>query len=98
MNRIETLVSLLMYGEKNAITAKKLSGLMGMPYRQTGEEIRKLILDAIGRGHRIGSSPKGFFLITGMNELRRVIAGLDKRIAGLQKRKFFLINIHGRVC
>lgn len=87
MNRIETLVSLLMYGEKNAITAKQLSGYMDIPYRQTGEEVRLLVRDAIRRGELIGSSSRGFFLIENQEELFTVINKLQQRIRGLMKRR-----------
>lgn len=81
------LVAQLDDGRKNAQSAPKLEGALGMPSGHTQEPTRALIKSAItDQNIPIGSGHSGYFLVDTQGELDQVVADLQDRIDGIQAR------------
>ena len=85
---IYKLVSILGKGEANALQAKAISLKLGIySFSSTQEKTRALIRTAIiDHDVPIGSSTKGYFLISSREELEQVVDQLITRSDGILER------------
>lgn len=92
----QTLLSNLQTGRANAIGARRLAQILGFPTGGNQPRLRTLIKECIEiDGDLIGasnSSPKGFFLISNLQELDVYLNTLENRIRSSNERRTALID------
>lgn len=86
----QTLNSILAMhiGKDNAITSSELADKLGIIEDDTHQRTRQAILQCVEEYHLpLVASRKGYYLIEDENDLDAYIKTLDRRIAGIEKRK-----------
>lgn len=81
------MVDALGEGKTNALTGTELEESLGMPVGNTNEPTRGLTAECIlNEEIPIGSNGHGYFIIDSAQELDEVVASLQSRIDGIERR------------